>query len=727
MIACNHPQPELCRLLGRHIHGRLWQHWNQREDYRALWCAQAGVNQEQAESLFLKTPAPEITDGPGTHLKRLLRQFGIVDREGCGCRDKAREMDRRGVEWCAENIDTIVGWLREEAERRELPFVEFAARQLVKLAIRRARKKDNAKSIIHNSKSKIEHPLAKHVTRWAVGIATAPRPVSTLRLCIDSTIATGWDPSEIAVFADAGLEPGSLPDGVKVVHRPETIAARRFSEAAIPGNKFGAWANFVQMLADLLVLYPDAEAIFAVQDDVTFCRGLRDFLEHDLWPAGPIGVVSPYCPNSRSNRRRGAYIDDTTVGCRRVDRRYLIAGQTLIFPRHVVEQILAHPLSREWKGRAKGRVDDVPEKKALDAFVGEVTLRLGLRRYFYNPSLAQHEEPGRRDNSALKHGRHVGFRRAGRFVGHETDATSVFVNHFPHLRYNQPSGDQRFTDPPSDGQIATAKVAVVIPAVNSTDLTELCLASLSQRTRGVDYRVVYVDNGSQSGTVERIESVANNLGIELETIRNETNLGFSAAVNQGLQAAGDRHVLLLNNDCFLGEDCLRRMLRHLLWHPRTAAVGPLTNDSGNNSLRRRIRRRQAGFAIKRIQGRWDDEELLASLCRREFIVAEKVLPFFCTLLHADALSEVGWLDESFASGLAADDDWCLRARRLGWQNLVVCDAFAAHLHKTTFQREGLDRRRLLKRSHRQLRRKHRTQAANTGRGCGCGKKEQPDE
>jgi hypothetical protein len=49
-------------------------------------------------------------------------------------------MDRNGCDWCARNIDTIVGWLREEASRRGARvFFEPAARMLVRRAIAKAR------------------------------------------------------------------------------------------------------------------------------------------------------------------------------------------------------------------------------------------------------------------------------------------------------------------------------------------------------------------------------------------------------------------------------------------------------------------------------------------------------------------------------------------------------------------------------------------------------------
>lgn len=86
-------------------------------------------------------PAPVVaTYGAGTELKKLLKTVGITASPGCSCNKRAAIMDERGVEWCEQNVDEIVGWLREEATKRKLPFVDFAGRTLVKLAIRRAKK-----------------------------------------------------------------------------------------------------------------------------------------------------------------------------------------------------------------------------------------------------------------------------------------------------------------------------------------------------------------------------------------------------------------------------------------------------------------------------------------------------------------------------------------------------------------------------------------------------------
>lgn len=92
-------------------------------------------------------PPPEAaaapTSGPGTELKKLLRRVGIVATPNCSCNARAHRMDEeeaREPGWCEAHLDEIVGWMREEAEKRKLPFMDMAGRLLVRRAIRLAKK-----------------------------------------------------------------------------------------------------------------------------------------------------------------------------------------------------------------------------------------------------------------------------------------------------------------------------------------------------------------------------------------------------------------------------------------------------------------------------------------------------------------------------------------------------------------------------------------------------------
>lgn len=82
----------------------------------------------------------QATSGPGTELKKLLATVGIKASPNCSCNARAKLMDQRGCDWVEANVDTVVGWLREEATKRGLPFIDAAGRLLVKRAIRNARR-----------------------------------------------------------------------------------------------------------------------------------------------------------------------------------------------------------------------------------------------------------------------------------------------------------------------------------------------------------------------------------------------------------------------------------------------------------------------------------------------------------------------------------------------------------------------------------------------------------
>ena len=89
-------------------------------------------------------PAPP-SDGPGAELHALLGRFGLTASGDCKCNQRARYMDEQGCDWCEANLDEIVGWLRESAAERGLPFLDAAGRMLVRRAIHNARRKEAAR------------------------------------------------------------------------------------------------------------------------------------------------------------------------------------------------------------------------------------------------------------------------------------------------------------------------------------------------------------------------------------------------------------------------------------------------------------------------------------------------------------------------------------------------------------------------------------------------------
>jgi hypothetical protein len=90
-------------------------------------------------SLFPRT-MEEDPHGPGTVLAGMIKTLGIHMSDSCSCRRHALAMNEKGNEWCSQNMDTVVGWLREEASRRGLPFVDMVGRVMVNRAIKKSKK-----------------------------------------------------------------------------------------------------------------------------------------------------------------------------------------------------------------------------------------------------------------------------------------------------------------------------------------------------------------------------------------------------------------------------------------------------------------------------------------------------------------------------------------------------------------------------------------------------------
>ena len=115
-------------------------------DHDTKRCRVCGVADPFCGSLrpcpAIATDEPEAvpTSGPGTELKKILARVGIVATDSCPCNARAAEMDRNGCDWVEANISTVVGWLREQATARGLPFLDAAGRALVRVAVRNARR-----------------------------------------------------------------------------------------------------------------------------------------------------------------------------------------------------------------------------------------------------------------------------------------------------------------------------------------------------------------------------------------------------------------------------------------------------------------------------------------------------------------------------------------------------------------------------------------------------------
>lgn len=85
--------------------------------------------------------------------------------------------------------------------------------------------------------------------------------------------------------------------------------------------------------------------------------------------------------------------------------------------------------------------------------------------------------------------------------------------------------------------------SVIVPLFNEEENISILQSELRAALDGLDYEIVFVDDGSVDCTVERIETAPN-----VRLIRFEKNSGQSAALYAGLQAARGANAVLMDGD-----------------------------------------------------------------------------------------------------------------------------------------------------------------------------------
>jgi dolichol-phosphate mannosyltransferase len=86
-------------------------------------------------------------------------------------------------------------------------------------------------------------------------------------------------------------------------------------------------------------------------------------------------------------------------------------------------------------------------------------------------------------------------------------------------------------------------ISVVIPLFNEEESIASLQSELSASLKGLDYEIIFVDDGSVDHTAERIENAAN-----VRLIRFEKNSGQSAAIYAGLMASCAPTVVIIDGD-----------------------------------------------------------------------------------------------------------------------------------------------------------------------------------
>lgn len=216
---------------------------------------------------------------------------------------------------------------------------------------------------------------------------------------------------------------------------------------------------------------------------------------------------------------------------------------------------------------------------------------------------------------------------------------------------------------------AAAEVSVIVQAYNRLDKTRRCVESILENTRGVDYELILLDNGSTDETLAYFRSVEHNKKTVIHITKNLEASYPSSLLN--LNDLG-RFVCYIVNDLIVTPRWLENLLICIKSDARIGMVNPVSSNTSNLQCVEfpyadyTEMQKKAGQFNHSDPRKWEERQRLITLG---------------TLFRKEALMAVGWpyYDAGFYHDFA-DDDITFRVRRMGYRTVLAGDTWVCHDH-----------------------------------------------
>jgi glycosyltransferase involved in cell wall biosynthesis len=212
---------------------------------------------------------------------------------------------------------------------------------------------------------------------------------------------------------------------------------------------------------------------------------------------------------------------------------------------------------------------------------------------------------------------------------------------------------------------------IIIPVWDQPSFTKECVDSVARNTE-YPHRLIIVDNGSGPETRDYLKGLSAK-GAGATLIRNEENLGFVKAANQGLRASDAPYVCLLNNDTVASPGWLERLVAFAEEHEDVGLMNPVCDGHLDTPIDEYAGRLRAN------RGRYMEMNQCFG---------------FCMLIKREVIDKIGYLDEAFGLGGFDDTDYSMRAHIAGYRSVCVHDSYVYHRQHVTFGAMG-DRKKLV--------------------------------
>lgn len=228
-----------------------------------------------------------------------------------------------------------------------------------------------------------------------------------------------------------------------------------------------------------------------------------------------------------------------------------------------------------------------------------------------------------------------------------------------------------------------ARTTVIVPVYNAPDEVRDCLRSVLKHTDLARDRLLVIDDGSPDPAVApMLVEFKGTPGVTI--LRNDPNIGYTRTINRGIREAGDDDVVLLNSDTVVTPRWLEGLRSAAYSRPKVGTVTAMSDNAGAFSFPTFNE-----YCPRPAHLTHEEYALLFTQATRDCTPPEVPTGSgFCFYIRRAMMDDCGLFDEEgFPRGYGEENDFCMRAYKAGWVNLISPWSFVYHIRTASFKGE----------------------------------------
>lgn len=226
-------------------------------------------------------------------------------------------------------------------------------------------------------------------------------------------------------------------------------------------------------------------------------------------------------------------------------------------------------------------------------------------------------------------------------------------------------------------------LSISIVNFNTKEPLRLCLRSIQDNLKGLNYEVIVVDNNSSDGSIEMLKDEF----AFVKLIANKENKGATVAKNQSFREAKGRYVLILDSDMEILPGAIEELLNFMDMNPKVGILGPsilFPDYKPQHSCNKSVPNLWSTFINKflffaNLRYRLYRSKIGGAYTKKRYSKPEEFtwLGGMCLLTRREVIQQIDGMDENFFIYFD-DTDFCLRARNAGWKVYYLPSASVIH-------------------------------------------------